>query len=260
MEMAILTDVTKCIGCEQCVTACKTENNTGKDSSRRWLHRFNDLSSTRLTTILRKEGRYVRQQCRHCLEPACVSVCPVGALQKTSEGPVVYDPDICMGCRYCMMACPFGIPRYQWEKSVPLITKCTMCYQKISDGDLTQPACTEACPTQATIFGDRKNLLKIARDRLKKHPDNYIQKIYGEKEVGGTSVLYISDVDLNFLALNDNLGEEGLPHKTAWALNAVPPVFVGVGALMYGTYRMFERRKKVAEAAKKEQSKSDTQS
>ena len=166
---AILTDTTLCIGCEKCVEACRRENKLGEDKPRPWKMRIDDLSATRYTTIVRRPGsRFVRQQCRHCRQPACVSACLVGALQKTPEGPVIYDPDRCIGCRYCMMACPYGIPRYDWDKPVPYVRKCTLCYARLGQG--REPACVEACPTKATIFGARDDLLAEAHRRIRRNP------------------------------------------------------------------------------------------
>ena len=246
MSMAILTDVTKCIGCESCVAACKETNQTGKDEPWRWQKQIDDLSATRWTTILRKPGqRFVRQQCRHCLEPACVSVCPVGALTKTPEGPVIYNSDICMGCRYCMMSCPFGIPRYLWSQPVPYVRKCIMCYQKIQSGELKEPACTKACPTQATIFGERDDLIAEARKRIANAPGKYINRIWGETEVGGTGVLYLSDISLDFLAWGKDLPPDPLPERVYDVLKEVPGIFVGVGVGMYGLYWIIKRRQRL---------------
>jgi len=246
MSMAILTDVTKCIGCESCVAACKEVNQTGKDEPWRWQKKIDDLSATRWTTIIKKPNqRFIRQQCRHCLSPACVSVCPVGALQKTPEGPVIYNSDICMGCRYCMMSCPFAIPRYLWSQPVPYVRKCVMCYQKIKSGELKEPACTKACPTQATIFGDRDALIAEAKKRIRANPGKYIDRVYGEKEVGGTSVLYLSDIPLDFLGWQKNLPEDPLPQRVYKVLKAVPGIFAGVGVGMYGVYWIIERRERL---------------
>jgi len=254
-QYAILTDITKCIGCNECVKACKKGNKTGEDKPWRWVKRIDELSSTRWTTILAREGRYVRKHCMHCLEPACVSACIVGALQKTPDGPVIYDAEKCIGCRYCMMSCPYDIPRYSWEDRVPFIKKCNMCYERIENGQL--PYCVEACPTKATIFGKRDELLAEARRRLKAEPQKYIQKIWGEKEVGGTCVLYISDVNLDFLGWRKDLGETPLPHYTWVILNKMPAVFVGVGALMGGIWWVIERRDRLQREAAEEEGKSE---
>ncbi|MCP4198422.1 MAG: 4Fe-4S dicluster domain-containing protein [Proteobacteria bacterium] len=242
---AILTDTTLCIGCEECVHACKEENSLGKDVSRRWKLRIDDLSSTRYTTLVRKKGnRFIRKQCRHCIEPACASACIVGALKRTSEGAVIYDPDKCMGCRYCMMACPYGIPRYDWEKPVPLIRKCTFCYSRITKDK--PPACVQACRQKATLFGSRETLLKEAHRRIQAEPHKYVNKVFGETEVGGTSVLYISDISLDFLAWKPEL-KETPPGDATWAaLSKVPPIVLGMGGLMAGVWWITGRRNKVA--------------
>jgi formate dehydrogenase iron-sulfur subunit len=246
----ILTDVTRCIGCEECVLACRKINDLPvTDPPPRPGDRAGELSATRWTSVVRKPGNhFVRRQCRHCLEPACVSVCPVGALQKTPEGPVIYDKSICMGCRYCMMACPFGIPRYQWSSATPAVRKCVLCYPHLKSGRIEKPACVSACPTQATIFGPRDEMLAEARHRLNSEPGRYLHRIWGAQEVGGTSVLLISDIPLDFLAGNggENLGTEPLPERTWDALKLVPIEFAGMGVLMSAVYWIIERRRKIA--------------
>jgi formate dehydrogenase iron-sulfur subunit len=245
MKAAILTDITKCMGCRECVRACKEVNHLEPDMPRRW-DLDDGLSARNWTSILeRPGGKFVRKQCRHCLDPACVSACPVGALYKTDTGAVVYDGDKCMGCRYCMMACPYGIPRYDWDQTVPYLRKCILCFERIQNGD--QPACTEACPNKATIFGDRDQLIAEARDRLRDNPALYMDKIWGEEEVGGTSVLYISDIDLSFLTYGHSLGKGSVPETTAAAMHAVPFAFVGVAAAMAGINWVISRRVKLQE-------------
>ncbi|MFH1745409.1 MAG: 4Fe-4S dicluster domain-containing protein [Planctomycetota bacterium] len=253
---AILTDTTLCTGCETCIHACKETYGLGRDRAWRWKMKVDDLSSTRFTTIISRPGNHhVRQQCRHCIEPACVSACLVGALQKTDIGPVIYDEKRCMGCRYCMMACPYGIPRYKWESPVPYVRKCIMCHDRIKEGK--QPACTEACPYGATIFGTRAEMCEAAMARFAANPGKYYQKpgqsqpeLYGWNEVGGTSVLYISDISLDFLGWQPNLGDAPIPALTWGALSKVPPISIGVAAAMSGIYWVIGRRMKLqAEAA-----------
>ena len=241
---AILTDVTKCVGCEKCVDACVAEHNHGPSLRWRWSSK-DGLSGSRFTSVVRSEGNaYVRKQCRHCLDPACVTACPVGALTKTESGAVVYDAHKCMGCRYCMMSCPFGIPRYTWNENVPLVRKCSMCYEKrLKDGK--QPACTEACPEGATIFGDRDELIAEAKRRITSRPDIYINKVYGEYDVGGTSVLYVSNVDLDFLSWDKDPDTKPLSNLTSPAMKAVLPAFFTVGAGMSLTYWIYQRRNMV---------------
>jgi len=243
MNAAILTDTTKCNGCHECVAACKRANGLPPDIPRRW-DLDDGLSSRNWTSIVEgPEHSLVRKQCRHCLEPACVSACPVGALYKSGFGAVVYDPAKCMGCRYCMMACPYGIPRYDWNAAVPYVRKCILCYDRIRDG--RQPACTEACPQKATIFGDRDALLAEAHRRIAAEPGKYLDTVWGEHEVGGTSVLYISNVDLSFLTGGRSPGTKPLPATTAVAMEAVPFAFCGVLALMAGVHWVIDRRIKV---------------
>jgi len=246
----ILTDVTKCIGCEECVTACKAVNELPMDDLPPRKGATPDgLSANRWTTIVRKpDNHFVRKQCRHCLEPACVSVCPVGALTKTPEGPVIYDKGICMGCRYCMLGCPYGIPHYEWDSLAPSVRKCVMCYENLKSGKLDQPGCTKACPTKATVFGTREEMLAEARRRIQAEPGKYQPKIWGEHQVGGTSVLYIADISLDFLGWNElrGIGDEPLPDRTWHALSKVPYEFFGMGALMTGVYWIIERRRRLA--------------
>jgi len=241
--IGILTDVTKCVGCALCVEACVQANGLGPDIPAPQ-DAPDGLSARRFTTVLEQPAEhYVRKHCRHCLEPACVSACPVGAMQKTPIGPVIYDSSKCLGCRYCMVACPYGIPRYKWDSPAPVVRKCILCYERIDAGGI--PACVEACPQGATIFGDRDELRVEAYRRLETEPHKYIQVVYGEHDVGGTSVLYVSDVPLDFLWYRNDPGEEPLPELTWAAINKVPPIAIGVMGLMAGTYWIIERRMKM---------------
>ncbi len=244
--IGILVDVTKCIGCYQCVEACAQAHHLGEDLLLPQ-HSPDGLSARRWATIITQPGgRNIRKSCFHCLDPACVSACPVGAMVKTPEGPVVYDSKRCMGCRYCMMACPYDIPRYDWDQAVPYVRKCTMCYERLQEGQW--PACVEACPEKAMVFGKRDELLAEAHQRLRVEPGKYIQKVYGEHEAGGTSVLYVSDVLLDCLGYRGNLAQEPLPDLTwAW-LNKTPVISFGVMALMAGTYWVIQRRMQMAAA------------
>ena len=144
-----------------------------------------------------------------------------------------------------MMSCPFDVPRYLWTEPVPYVRKCIMCYDKIKSGELDQPACTNVCPEKATIFGERDKLLSIAHKRIESNPEKYISKVYGEYEVGGTSVLYISDIPLDFLGWQKNLGNKPLPQNTWVHLKKVPWLFGGVGVLMGGIWWIIERRMKL---------------
>jgi formate dehydrogenase iron-sulfur subunit len=190
---AVLVDVTRCTGCERCVAACGEANDL--DAARAQIDRAttrDGLSANRLLALSRiGDGRFARKSCMHCLEPSCVSACLVGGLTKTPEGPVVYDPDKCIGCRYCMLACPFHVPRYEWAETNPFMVKCEMCFDRWQRG--LQPACVEACPNDALMFGDRDTLLAEAHDRITARPDAYVQRVWGEHEFGGTSILSLTE-------------------------------------------------------------------
>ena len=241
MSKAVLYDSTLCVGCKACEGAC----------AERWGNPYNDkiaaeerLSAHKLTAIETHGERFSRRLCMHCEEPTCASVCPVGALKKTSLGPVVYDADKCMGCRYCMTACPFQVPTYEWDKRLPKVRKCDMCYERQAKGQPT--ACTAACPTGATICGERDALVAEARKRMAEKPGDYYQKIYGLKEAGGTSVLYLSAVPFEKIGLKTNLPQEPLPALTWRVLSLVPDV-VSVGSvLLGGIYWITNRRDEVS--------------
>lgn len=248
-NMAILNDVTRCIGCEECVKACQEANGLPKEQPWRWIKQIDDLSSARWTTLKHvrseKGERFVRRQCMHCADPACVSVCIVGAMKKTPEGPVIYDKDLCIGCRYCMIACPWEIPRYSWEDAVPYVQKCNMCYERVLQ-EGRPPACVEACPAEAITFGKRDDLLAEAKRRLDAEPQKYVQRIWGAKEVGGTSVLYISDVDIKLTGLDAPvIDPEPVPHRTTKILHKTPLIFSGMALLMGGVYWVIKRRQQM---------------
>ena len=198
----ILTDVTKCIGCERCVEACSRVNKMPPERPFR-TSRGDGLSGRRLTSVVEVPGtgRTVRKQCLHCIDPTCKSACLVGAFTRRDDGPVEYDASECIGCRYCMIACPYSIPRYDWDNPLPYIRKCKMDEECRVEGGM--PACVSACPAGSTIFGNRDRLIEEAKKRIQDRPDLYLDHIYGEHELGGTCVLYITSKDA---PLNDVLG------------------------------------------------------
>jgi formate dehydrogenase iron-sulfur subunit len=151
-----------------------------------------------------------------------------------------------------MMACPFRMTRYEWESATPRVRKCILCYEKLTAGELDQPACTAACPKEATVFGEREALLAEARGRIAAHPGKYLDHVWGDREVGGTSVLYISDVDLVTAGWPSHLTDEALPELARTVLHTVPGTFVGVAAAMYGFHWFTRRRQEVAAAAEAE--------
>ncbi|MBT3343818.1 MAG: 4Fe-4S dicluster domain-containing protein [Gemmatimonadetes bacterium] len=238
MAVGILTDLTRCVGCGACEQACKEINGLPETG-------VAGLSASTWTSLDEVEGQSIRRQCMHCLEPACVSVCPVGALQKTDEGPVTYDEDKCMGCRYCMIACPFSVPKYEWSSTQPRVQKCIMCYdQRVKGGG--EPACVEACPAKATIFGGRDELLAEARQRIRKHPERYVDHIYGLTEAGGTSVLYLSSVPFDQLGFPTGTDELALPRLTWDVLSKIPNIVSTGGVMMMGLWWIVNRREKLS--------------
>ena len=204
------------------------------------VNRFNDVSK-----VNGKGPLYRKEQCNHCLEPACASACFVQAFTKTQKGAVIYDASVCVGCRYCMIACPFEIPTYEYDSAfTPRVMKCTMCSPRIEKGLL--PGCVESCPTEALTYGKRTDLLKVARARISKFPDRYVNHIYGENEMGGTSWLYLSAVPFKEVAMREDLGVTPAPKLTAGALSAVPVVVGLWPVLLTGIYAMNKRKEKIA--------------
>jgi len=266
MSKSILVDTTKCIGCGACAVGCKVANDLpfedremekqrpSKACSEDELVTFaqshsivdGKLSAETLNVVQTHGSVFVRRFCMHCQDPTCVSVCPVGALHKTAAGPVVYDADKCMGCRYCMMACPFGIPKYEWQSALPKVKKCTLCVPRQAKG--LQPACTTVCPVQASIFGERKELLAEAENRLRTDPTKYFPSIYGKEEVGGTSVIYLSAVPFEQLGLPADLPHEPMPMLTFRVLSKIPRLVALGGVLLGGIWWITNRREEVAKA------------
>ena len=258
-SMGVLFDNTRCIGCRKCEQGCNTVNELPAPE-----RPFDDLSvlenkrrtTANAYTIVNRYGTfsdahlkgplYRKVQCNHCLEPACASVCFVRAFTKTSIGAVTYNASVCVGCRYCMIACPFEIPAYEYNKALePRVMKCTLCYPRIIKGLL--PGCVQACPTEALTFGKREVLLKDARERIAKFPDRYVNHIYGENEMGGTNWLYLSAVPFKEVGLREDLGVTPAPKLTSGALSSVPVVVGLWPVLLAGIYAMSKRKEKIAE-------------
>jgi formate dehydrogenase iron-sulfur subunit len=237
---AILIDVSRCVGCRACVAACMSRHGVEGDP-----FDVDDLSA-RSHTALRdvSDEIHVRRLCMHCLVPSCASVCPVSALRKTESGPVTYDASRCLGCRYCIQACPFGVPRYEWDEAVPAVAKCDMCAERQGRGEL--PACVEACPVEAATFGPRDELLAEAHRRIAAEPGKYVDHVYGESEIGGTSVLFLSPVPFDELGLPVNLAGAPLPVLTGEALHRVPGIVCIGGALLWSIWWITRRREEVA--------------
>jgi formate dehydrogenase iron-sulfur subunit len=257
----VLHDITLCIGCRKCEAACNAVNTLPAPE-----RPFDDLSvmnaprrtdADTFTVVNRFDadgGRlpaYVKNQCNHCLEPACASACFVKAFTKTPTGAVSYDASLCVGCRYCMIACPFNIPAYEYDSALtPRVTKCTLCQPRIEKGQL--PGCVEICPKEALTFGKRDDLIRIARERIRRFPDRYVNHVYGEKEMGGTSWLYITGVPFGQIGLREDLGTQSAPELTAGALGSVP-IIVGLWpVLLTGIYAISRRKDAIADAERRE--------
>ncbi|MEG6520388.1 4Fe-4S dicluster domain-containing protein [Desulfotomaculum sp. 1211_IL3151] len=251
MSKGVLVDLTKCVGCGSCTVACKlwNKNDWDENPSIGPTAKLTDKNWTvvQFKEVKDKQGepvwRFIKQQCFHCKEPACVSACFAKAFQKTKEGPVIYYPHLCVGCRYCMVACPFNVPKYEWEKPFPLVTKCMMCDTKVQKGEA--PACVSVCPADVFKFGDREALLKEAKATISKDP-KYVKHIYGEEEVGGTEWMYLSDVPFEQLGFKTNLTKRSLPSYTEAYMHATPFVGVAWGVILTGLYHYTKRRNQIA--------------
>lgn len=254
-SLGVLHDIARCIGCRKCEAACNQVNELPPPE-----HPFDDLKVLNLKrrphagayTVVNqffppamKSPVFVKKQCNHCLEPACVSACFVKALQISATGAVVYDPSLCVGCRYCMIACPFNIPAYEYNDPItPKVIKCTLCQPRIQKG--LRPACVEICPNEALTFGTRQDLLKIARQRIQNYPDRYVDHVYGEHEMGGCSWLYISNIRFRDINMREDLGIISAPQMTSDPLALVPMV-VGLGLVfLTGIYAISRRKDQIA--------------
>jgi Fe-S-cluster-containing dehydrogenase component len=248
----MLIDTTKCIGCRACEEACNEANKLPKPdvsfSSDSVFEKKRETTPGAFTVVNRfanekkpDEPIFVRRQCMHCNQPACASACLTKAMEKTKEAAVVYHKDRCMGCRYCMIACPFDIPKFEYNNPTPYVWKCIFCYERQQKGK--QPACAEVCPTGATLFGKKRDLLEIARTRIYTEPDRYVHHIYGEHEVGGTGWLFLSGVPLEKIDLKTNLGTTPYPELTSSFLYTVPLVFVLWPSLLIGLSHIIKDEK-----------------
>ena len=249
----MLYDTTLCIGCKACVTACKEANSLPPDTTTEGMELFDaptDLNefTKNIIKLYQEDGRrsYVKQQCMHCLDPACVGACMIGALDKREYGIVTWDKDRCIGCRYCQVACPFNVPKFEWAELDPYIVKCEFCRDRPGDKQW-QPACCEVCPREAVIAGNYGDLLAEARRRLEAYPDRYHPKIYGEKDLGGTQVLYLSHVPFEKLGFRFS-DEEPVPelqqtiqHGVYQGFIAPAALYVLLGGVMWRNRRKAEK-------------------
>jgi Fe-S-cluster-containing dehydrogenase component len=267
--MGMLYDTTLCIGCKTCMVACRDANGLEPDRDAGGLHYAPVDLDGRTKNIIKLykspddvRMSYLKKQCMHCVDPACASACMLHSLHKNEvTGIVEYDPRYCVGCRYCMMACPFNVAKFEFDKVAPKIVKCEYCRHRVGDaqlakaGDFTRypnghgPACCEVCPRGAVIYGKRTELLQEAKKRLADNPGRYVQRVYGETEVGGTQVLYLSHVPFEKIGLPD-FGERGVP-RTAYSIQETLYTGFAAPVALYGVLGMvmLRNRKKQPPAA-----------
>ncbi len=252
-ESAVLVDTTLCRGCRACEAACAEQNELPDPPAEDVYREKRSTSPTAFTVVNAFENprdpgtpRYVKRQCMHCIEPACATACPVRAIEKLPYGPVAYHPERCMGCRYCMVACPFGVPKYEYSKAIPRVRKCTFCFARQDQGK--GPACATVCPSGALKFGKRGELVLEARRRVFGNPDKYVPYIYGEHEAGGTNWLYVSDIPFELLDFNVTVADSAFPERVKGALSVPPFVMTLWPPLLMGLYAFSHRKNDVSKA------------
>jgi Fe-S-cluster-containing dehydrogenase component len=243
--VGVLVDTTRCIGCRACEVACAKEHDlfVPDVESDGALEEERPTSERQWTVVNRYDTDsgevFVKRQCMHCWQPACASACLTNAMHKTREGPVVWRSRKCMGCRFCMVSCPFDVPKFEYDEWNPRIQKCSLCSERLAEGG--RPSCVEACPTDALVFGKKRQLMEIARVRIYNHPDRYVHHIYGQHEVGGTGWLYLAAAPFDQLGFRTDLGNTPYPEFTKSFLFSVPVVFFALPALLLGLSLLAER-------------------
>lgn len=236
--VGVLVDTTRCIGCRSCEVACAEAHDLPVPDVKNddALAKERTTSETSYTVVNRYETEkgevFVKKQCMHCWQPACAAACLTNAMYKTHQGPVIWRSKKCMGCRFCMVSCPYDIPKFEYNSTNPRIQKCTMCWERLEEGK--KPACVAACPTDALMFGMKRELMEIGRVRIYRHPTHYVHKIYGEHMVGGTGWLYLSAVPFEQIGFRTDLGTTPYPEFTRDFLYAVPVVLFGLPAFLMG--------------------------
>jgi formate dehydrogenase iron-sulfur subunit len=234
-KYGFLIDASRCIDCRACLMACSVENNVPQEHTRIWIKDTGILGD-----YPAMEHYTAPYHCMQCLDPSCVSACTVGALQKNEDGIITYDQDRCIGCRYCMYACPFEVPHFEWDQRLALIIKCDMCVSRLAEGQ--EPACAATCPTEAIQFGLREDMLAQAHARIQSDPHRYVEHVFGEHENGGTSTFYLSPVAFEQLGLPTTERTESPAEFNRLATEIGTPVIAGSVALgMTGIYLAFQR-------------------
>lgn len=255
----MLTDLSACVGCRSCEKACNDFHKMPASKQKNYdadvFKQKRSPSASTYTVVNRYEDpknpgvyRYRKVQCNHCLEPACATACPMHAYTKTPEGAVIYNEDLCFGCRYCMITCPFNIPAYDYDSALePKIVKCVFCISRLKEGQM--PACAEACPAGALTFGYRQDLIRLAHKMIDENPGKYVNHVYGEHELGGTAWMYISDLPFEQYGLPANLPLRSPLELSKGYLSTVPVIFTTFPAIFGLIYAASKSRHKEEEDA-----------
>jgi len=234
----ILYDSWRCGGCQSCEIACAEAHDLPAPIDTPTVGLLRKTDETRRVVVnsykTTKGEVFIRKQCMHCNEPACAAACLTQAMHKTKEGPVIWRGDKCMGCRYCMVSCPFDVPKFEYHSANPKIQKCDMCYEKVIKGEV--PTCVEICPAEALVFGKRRDLIKEARKRIIENPSVYADEIYGEHEAGGTGFLYLTPTPINELGFSTSIQKSSYPALSKGFLFTVPTVFVLLPPILLGIH------------------------
>ncbi len=260
--MGVIVDLTRCVGCRSCEAACNKEQELPAQPEpfddfnvfdQRLHGQRRRTDETRYTVVNRYEvpGQdhplFRKQQCNHCNEPACLTSCFVNAYTKTPEGAVIYNSKVCVGCRTCMIACPFYVPTFKYSSAFkPKIMKCVFCYDtRLKEGK--PPACVEACPQEALTFGKRDDMLDVGHQRIRMNPGKYVEHIYGEHEAGGTSWMYLSPVPFDKVGLDTDVPQEPILNYVTGFLAIVPMVLTIWPALFTGFHLLATRKDRIEE-------------
>ena len=239
--VGVLIDTTRCLGCRMCEASCAEAHGLPEPdlADNLIFDKQRNPTESQWTVVNRyrtKAGEiFAKRQCMHCSQPACAAACPTKAMYKTKEGPVIWRADKCMGCRYCMVSCPFDVPKFEYNKAVPKIQKCILCWDRLQEGK--KPACVENCPGEALLFGKRSDLIETGKTRIYANPGKYVHQIYGERDVGGTGCLYLSAVPFEQIGFRTDLGTTPYPEYTRQFLYGVPIVLILWPAMLLALHK-----------------------